>query len=76
MIIKRHLLKTLFTSDRLIKLHTQNIMNNLDSSDTWTVIKPKSSHLLAPLTSLPRPGINIIKDTIKDKSKNILLYSL
>ena len=33
-IIKRHLLETLFTSDRLIKLHTQNIINNLETSDT------------------------------------------
>ena len=51
----------------------ENIINNLETSDTWIVIKPKSSHLLAPLTSLPKPGMNIIRDIISDKSRKVLL---
>ena len=69
----RHLLKILFISALHIKLQTQNIMNNLETSETWIVMKPRSSHLFAPLTSFPKPGMNTLKEINNAKNKNILL---
>ena len=67
--MNKHLLKLLFTSCLTINPEIQNITNSLDTSETCIVMKPKSSHLLAPFISFPNPGMKIINEMIKENNK-------
>ena len=64
-ILKKSLLKLFLTiyPDNHIK------NNNLDTSDTCKVKKPRLIHLVAPFTVTPTPGIWTSKDKSKDNNK-------